>query len=93
MAFIKQTWVDRDVPYPDRREIHYENGVVETVDIKRAEGTPRKEGTQLNAATFNDLENRIATAFNDTAYSAGYGISIENNTISLNLTDADTQEY
>ena len=93
MAFVRKTWEDRDVPYPDRCEIHHENGTVETVDIKRAEGEPRKKGTQLNAENFNNLENRIATAFSDTVYSAGYGISINNNVISLNLTDADTQEY
>ena len=65
MAFNKVVWVDREVPYPDRREIHHENGTVETVDIKRAEGEPRKDGTQLNAANFNDLETRIAGGFTD----------------------------
>lgn len=130
MAFNKVTWVDREVPYPDRREIHHENGTVETVDIKRAEGKPRKDGTQLNAATFNDLEDRIAGGFTDATdaidnlsstvndlsstvtnisgdvtelstavaakqdtLTAGTGISIENNVISISLIDADTQEY
>ena len=65
MAFNKVTWVDREVPYPDRREIHHENGTVETVDIKRAEGIPRVVGTPLKAATFNDLEDRIAGGFTD----------------------------
>ena len=116
MAFVKKTWVDRDVPYPDRREIHHENGTVETVDIKRAEGTPRVVGTQLNATNFNDLEDRISNGFNDASNSitavsdnvdglstvvqnkqdtltAGTGISIVNNVISVSLIDADTQEY
>jgi outer membrane murein-binding lipoprotein Lpp len=158
MAFNKVTWVDREVPYPDRREIHHENGTVETVDIKRDEGTPRVEGTQLNATNFNDLETRIAGGFTDTTnaidsvsstvsnlsstvdglsgnvstlsstvdglsttvgtlsgtvntlsntvsnltttvagkqdtLTAGTGISIENNVISISLIDADAQEY
>ena len=95
MAFNKKTWEDRDVPYPDRCEIHHENGTVETVDITRAEGTPRVVGTQLNAANFNDLEDRIDTAFSDKqdTLTAGTGISIVNNVISVSLIDADTQEY
>lgn len=102
MAFVKKTWIDRDVPYPDRREIHHENGVIELVDIKRAEGTPRAEGTQLNAENFNDLESRIFLGITEVSsvvdnkqdkLTAGTGISIENNVISISLTDADTQEY
>ena len=109
MAFVKKTWVDRDVPYPDRREIHHENGAIETVDIKRAEGTPRAAGTQLNAANFNNLEDRISGGFNDVnstvnalsaavqnkqdVLTAGTGISIANNVISISLIDADAQEY
>lgn len=123
MPFIKKIWIDRDVQYPDRREIHKENGTIETVDIKRAEGTIRKEGTQLNATNFNDLEDRISSAFSDASIdighvaddvstlsgyvgdlttavagkqdtlTAGTGISIVNNTISISLIDADEQEY
>lgn len=102
MAFVKKTWIDRDVQYPDRREIHHENGVIETVDIKRAEGQVKEEGTQLNATNFNDLEDRIASSVNvvelavadkQDKLTAGSGISIENNVISISLIDADTQEY
>ncbi len=102
MSFNKKTWIDRDVQYPDRREIHKENGTIETVDIKRAEGQIKKEGTQLNATNFNDLEDRIASGINavelavadkQDKLTAGTGISIVDNTISISLIDADTQEY
>ena len=96
MAFIKQTWKDRSTEYPDRRVIKdVDRGTTQLVDIERAEGDITEPGTKLNASNFNDLEARIATAFSEKQdkLTAGAGISIVNNIISISLIDADTQEY
>lgn len=96
MAFEKKTWVDRRVQYPDRRTlVDIETNIAKTYDVSRAEGLSYEEGTQLNATNFNDLETRIDTAFKATQdkLTAGTGISITNNVISISLIDADTQEY
>ena len=96
MAFNKKTWVDRRVQYPDRRTLtEISTGVAKTYDIQRDEGVIYEQGTQLYADNFNDLENRISSAFNGVQdkLTAGEGISIINNVISVSLPNADTQEY
>ena len=96
MAFNKKTWVDRQVQHPDRRTlVDVETNVARTYDVTRDEGYVAEEGDQLNASNFNDLEDRIATAFSEKqdTLTAGTGISIVNNVISVSLIDADTQEY
>lgn len=96
MPFIKQTWKDRSTEYPDRRVIKdVDRGTTQLVDIERAEGDITEPGTKLNANNFNDLEDRIETAFQEKQdkLTAGTGISIVNNVISVSLIDADTQEY
>lgn len=103
MAFLKKVWVDRVSQYPDRRTlVNVNTGAVSTCDITREEGNISVEGTQLNATNFNNLEDRIdasidelTTALNSkqATLTAGTGISIVNNVISISLTDADTQEY
>lgn len=62
MAFVKKTWVDRVVQYPNRRNIN-DGYTTKTVTVSRNEGNVTVEGTPLNADTFNDLENRILAAF------------------------------
>ena len=89
--------------YPDRRVIKdIDRGTTQLVDIERAEGDITEPGTKLNASNFNDLEDRIASSINvvelavadkQDKLTAGSGISIENNVISISLIDADTQEY
>ena len=61
MAFVKKTWVDRVVQYPNRRNIN-DGYTTKTVTVSRNEGNVTVEGTPLNADTFNDLENRILAA-------------------------------
>lgn len=94
MAFNKKTWVDRQVQHPDRRTlVDVETNVARTYDVTRDEGYVAEEGDQLNAENFNDLEDRIDTAITNVTLTAGTGISIVNNVISVSLIDADTQEY
>lgn len=65
--FNKKTWFDRVVEKAGGRIIEFIDGNREPVTIYRNEGNVLKEGDVLNAASFNDLENRIESAFNDVA--------------------------
>ena len=71
MAFVKKTWVDRVVQYPNRRNIN-DGYTTKTVTVSRNEGNVTVEGTPLNADTFNDLENRILAACNDGGGGGGF---------------------
>lgn len=85
MAFKIKEWLDRIVEHPTRRTItDTTTGVSQEVDVSRAEGEVTQEGTPLGAVTFNDLESRIATAFDEKQDTliAGDNITIENNIIS-----------
>ena len=96
MAFNKYTWKNRISQYPDRRTfVNVETGVAFTADVNRDEGIITEPGTALNAENFNGLENRIAAAFSDTQdkLTAGTGIQIKNNVISISLSDGDTARY
>ena len=64
MAFVKKTWTDRDVEQPKGRTItHIATGETEHVLVDYDEGDVYAEGDRINAANFNDLENRIETGF------------------------------
>ena len=64
MAFKKKTWVDRMVEYAGRRKItNATTMAAQIVDVERAEGVVSEEGTAINAANMNDLEQRTADAF------------------------------
>lgn len=67
MAFVQNTWIDRDSEHPNRRTLTNVNDTtdVKTYDISRAEGTVTTQGTPIGASTMNDLETRIASAFTD----------------------------
>lgn len=85
MAFEVKQWLDRIVANPTRRTLtDTTTGTSTTVDVTRAEGAVTQEGTPLAATTFNDLESRIATAFDEKqdVLTAGTNITIENNVIS-----------
>lgn len=62
--FTKKLWKDRKSEYPNRRKQTSVYGRPNTYDISRDEGLVSEEGTPLNAASFNDLEGRVETAFN-----------------------------
>jgi ABC-type transport system substrate-binding protein len=96
MSFIKKTWKDRISQYPDRRTfVDVNTGVAFTADVQRAEGDITEPGTQLNATNFNDLETRLSDAFSGTQDKliAGTSIRIQDNVISISLTDGDTARY
>ena len=59
MAFVKKTWKDRIVQYANRRLLTKSGGEVEQVTVTRDEGTVSVAGDKFDAATMNDLENRI----------------------------------
>lgn len=61
--FNKKTWMDRVVEKVGGRIIEFVDGNQEPVTIYRNEGTILEEGDLLNASSFNDLENRIESAF------------------------------
>ena len=65
MAFTKKTWKDRITEFPTRRTLTKSDGSTEIVTVARAEGTVSQEGDAFNAASMNDLEDRIAQANND----------------------------
>lgn len=65
MAFAKKTWKDRITEFPTRRTLTKSDGSTELVTVARAEGTVSQEGDAFNAASMNDLEERISQANND----------------------------
>lgn len=65
MAFVKKTWIDRVVQYANRRLLTKSGGVVEQVTVTRDEGAVSVVGDKFDAATMNDLEDRVETAFDD----------------------------
>lgn len=70
MAFTKKTWLDRIAEYANRRKlIDTSTSNEQIVTVARYEGTITQEGDVFNAATMNDLENRIEDAFDNIDYS------------------------
>ena len=60
MAYNKKIWKNRVSDFPTRRIITpVGQGDAFTAEIERNEGTITEEGDPFNAATMNDLENRI----------------------------------
>lgn len=72
MAFTIKTWVDRLAEFPNRRRLE-PTGIENTYDVVRAEGNVAAEGDKFDAATMNDLEQRIAAGFSDTVQGATIG--------------------
>lgn len=81
MAFSKKTWKDRIAQYLNRRKLtDVDTGDVQTVTVARDEGGITEDGDIFNAATMNDLEDRIDNAFDaltaaDISYSAGVSVA------------------
>lgn len=65
MAFVKKTWKDRIVQYANRRLLTKSGGEVEQVTVTRDEGTVTEAGDKFDAATMNDLEDRLEYAFDN----------------------------
>lgn len=60
--FEKKAWNDRQSEHPARRRLTPTENDNE-YEISRAEGLVMEEGDAFDAATMNDLENRVAKAF------------------------------
>lgn len=65
MAFNKKKWTDRKVEHPGRRKLTPVSGETNIYDVSRAEGDVTDPGDPYNAETFDDLEERIESAFKD----------------------------
>ena len=77
MAFTKKTWKDRIAQYLNRRRLtDVDTGDIKTVTVTRDEGGITEEGDIFNAATMNDLENRINTAFTEVNAKTGSDIPV-----------------
>lgn len=65
MAFYSlKNWKNRDVEFPGRRTLtDVLTSTSQTVDVTRSEGTVTEAGDAFDAATMNDLEGRISSAF------------------------------
>lgn len=63
MVFAKKEWVDRQTEFPSRRQLVPVGGKPNTYDVQRAEGVILEEGNAFDAKNMNDLERRIADAF------------------------------
>ena len=61
--FEKKTWSDRIAEYITRRTLTKEDGSTEIVTVERNEGEISQEGDAFDAATMNDLEDRINNGF------------------------------
>ncbi len=63
MSFLKKTWLNRQVEFPNRRKLTA-TGNLDEFDVSRSEGIVSNEGDCLDAVTMNDLveiNNQIQT--------------------------------
>ena len=66
MAFVQKNWAKRITEYPNRRKLTNVSDASETVvDIERYEGVISQAGDGFTQTNMNDLEQRIADAFDD----------------------------
>lgn len=66
MAFEQKTWKKRISENPTRRKLIDATTQAETiVDVERYEGVVSQEGDAFSRDNMNDLEQRIANAFDD----------------------------
>lgn len=87
MSFVKKTWEDRISEYPTRRKIiDVDSGGEKMVDVERAEGEVANAGTALSADNFNDLEDRIFSAFNDVNGKLGTQVTFSLSGTTLTIT-------
>lgn len=89
MAFTKKTWKDRIAQYLNRRRLtDVDTGDIKTVTVTRDEGGITEEGDIFNAATMNDLENRINTAFTEVNAKTGSDIPVSSSDTKTTIAEA-----
>lgn len=88
--FNKKTWVDRDSEYINGRTItDKDTGEVKHVLVGLDEGDVYTEGTPQDADTFNDLEDRIAQAFDEVPEQIDAYTKAETDTLLADKADID----
>lgn len=60
--YSKKIWKDYEAQFPNRRQLRHVSDNV--YDVELAVGEITEEGNKFEASEFNDLENRISSAFN-----------------------------
>lgn len=75
MEYTKKTWTDRKTEYPNRRLLTKEDGSTELVTVSREEGIVSEEGSAFSAENMNNLEQRIASAFEKVLYIVSFDSS------------------
>lgn len=65
MAYIKTTWVDRNIQYPGRYSEVDGGGGIKT--FTPSPGTITQAGTTVTAARMNNIETGIETVYTDVA--------------------------
>lgn len=65
MQFNRFTWLDRVGQHLNRRILTKQDGSTEVVDVARGDDSISVEGSPFAAETMNNLENRIASAFDE----------------------------
>ena len=69
MAFQKKEWKNRLSEFPNRRRLE-PTGIENTYDVVRAEGNVTETGDPFAEDSMNDMEERIAEGFKETAGAA-----------------------
>lgn len=63
MGFLQKLWKDRISQFPKRYALKQQaNGITQQVELELQDGVIQEAGDTFNAATMNDLEQRIADA-------------------------------
>ena len=93
MPFNKKQWADREVEYPGRKTMTDSSGTTTQVTLTRDEGEVVVAGDKFNAATMNDLEDRISSAFDYTVVNITLSATWTSGTqtISNSLIDPDKE--
>jgi hypothetical protein len=62
MAYESKKWIDRQVQFPDRRELLKTN-IDNVYTVERKEGEILEQGNRFDAENMNNLELRVSTGF------------------------------
>lgn len=66
MGFLQKLWKDRISQFPKRYALKQQaNGITQQVELELQDGVVQEGGDTFNAATMNDLEQRIADAIDE----------------------------
>lgn len=92
MSYNKKTWTNRESEYPNRYRMHSTNGNIADVSIIPYEGSVTVEGDKFNAATMNNMEQRIANGFTEASSALSSAVNTLNQSITQERTRATGEE-